>query len=83
MLTGWYVGYTIGAAVVVVVVMLVAALLSFARRIGVQVHTLTGALLEVKASTAALPGVATVNQRLGSVVDCATEARAVLAGDSA
>lgn len=79
-LTGWFVGYVIAALVIVVVVGLVTWILSLARRIGVQANAIVDALSEIRQTTAPIPEVATLNTKLGNVVDGATRARAALAG---
>ena len=75
-LTGWFVGYVIAAAVIIVVVGLIGWILSVARRIGVQANDIVAALGETRETTAPIPAVATLNTKLGSVVNQATTATA-------
>ncbi len=79
-LTGWYVGLTIGAIIVAVVVVLVAIILGLARRISVQARTITGALNEARVNTLALWDVDKVNESLRRAATNAQEARAALGG---
>jgi len=80
-LTGWYVGYVIAAAVIVVVVGLVGWLLSLARRIGVQAAAIVGVLADIRATTAPIPMVSKLNQKLLHVVEQASTARVALLGE--
>lgn len=80
-LTGWYVGYGIAAAVIVVVVCLVGWLLSLARRIGVQANAIVDALADIRATTAPIPLVAKLNRKLLHVVEQASTARVALLGE--
>lgn len=82
-LTGWYVGYVIAAAVIVVVVMLVGWILSLARRIGTQVNAIVAELQEIRSTTAPIPQVAVLNQKLGNVVNLAATAREAVIGAEA
>ena len=80
MLTGWYVGLTIGAVVVAAVVVLVAIILGLARRISVQARSITGALNQARVNTLALWDVDKVNEALRVTTRHASEARAALGG---
>ncbi len=80
MLTGWYVGLTIGAVVVAVVVVLVAIILGLARRISVQARSITGGLNQARVNTLALWDVDKVNESLRLTTRHAEEARGALEG---
>ena len=80
-LNGWYVGYAIAAAVIVVVVMLVGWILSLARRIGTQVNDIVAELAEIRVTTAPIPAVAQLNDKLVGVVNHAATARKALVGE--
>ena len=80
-LTGWFVGYVIAAIVVIIVVGLVGWILSVARRIGVQANEIVYTLSDIRETTAPIPAVATLNTKLGTVVNHATTARLALVGD--
>ncbi len=79
-LTGWYVGLTIGAVIVAAVVVLVAIILGLARRISVQARTITGALNEARVNTLGLWDVDKVNESLRRAIKYAQEARGTLGG---
>jgi len=80
-LTGWYVGYVVAAVVIVVVVGLVGWLLALARRIGVQATAIADAIAEIRGTTAPIPLVGKLNQKLLHVVQQATTARVALLGE--
>lgn len=80
-LSGWYVGYAIGAAVIVIVVVLLAGILATARRIGVMVDSLIEALVAIRTETAALPAVGELNATMGAVATRMVTARQVLVGE--
>ncbi|MGH9276854.1 MAG: hypothetical protein ACRD12_01905 [Acidimicrobiales bacterium] len=80
-LTGWFVGYVLAAAVIVVVVGLIGWILSLARRIGVQALEIVDTLADIRVTTAPIPTVATLNTKLGNVVNGATTARVALVGE--
>ncbi len=79
-LTGWYVGLTIGAVIVAVVVVLVATILGLARRISVQARSITGGLNEARVNTLGLWDVDKVNESLRRATMSAREARGALGG---
>lgn len=79
-LTGWYIGLSIGAVVIAVVVVLVAIILGMARRIAVQAKAITGALNQARVNTLPLWDVDKVNEALRLTAKHAQEARAVLEG---
>lgn len=80
-LTGWYVGYVIASAVIVVVVALVGWLLSLARRIHTQVREIFAEVGEIRQTTAPVPLVGKVNDKLVAIVDHAATARKALVGE--
>jgi len=80
-LTGWYVGYVVAAVVIVVVVGLVGWLLALARRIGVQAAAIVDALADIRGTTAPIPLVGKLNQKLLHVVQQASTARVALLGE--
>ncbi|MDQ6949408.1 MAG: hypothetical protein M3256_24950 [Actinomycetota bacterium] len=80
-LTGWYVGYVVAAVVIVVVVGLVGWLLALARRIGVQAAAIVDALADIRGTTAPVPLVGKLNQKLLHVVQQASTARVALLGE--
>jgi len=57
-MTGWAVGFTIGAIVVVVVVALVVPILVLAHRIGRQAQEINGALVRAEVNTRPLAALA-------------------------
>lgn len=79
-LTGWYVGFVIGAVAIVIVVALVAAILNLARGIGNQAVAITEALEESCVNTLPLWDVEKANAGLRSVVNSARQARSALEG---
>jgi len=80
-LTGWYVGYVVAAVVIVVLVGLVGWLLALARRIGVQAAAIVDALADIRRTTAPVPLVGKLNQKLLHVVQQAGTARVALLGE--
>ncbi len=80
-LTGWYVGYVIASAVILVVVALIGWILSLARRIGVQSQRIAGTVAEIRSTTAPIPTVKTLNEKLVHVVEQASAARVALIGE--
>lgn len=79
-LTGWYVGLTIGAVVIAIVVVLVAIILGMARRIAVQAKAITGALNVARVNTLPMWDVDKVNEALRLTIKHAEQARGVLEG---
>lgn len=80
-LTGWYVGYIIASVVIVIVVGLVGWVLSLARRIGVQANDIALTVNEIRGTTAPVPLVGKLNEKLARVVEQAAAGRAALLGD--
>jgi hypothetical protein len=74
------VGYVIAAVLIVVVVALVAIILALVRRLGGLADDITDVLDDVRANTASVPAVGTLNESLLSVVTHAAQAREALAG---
>lgn len=79
-LTGWYVGYIVAAAVIVVVVVLVGWLLSLARRVGTHANAIADLLGDIRGTTAPVPLVGSLNEKLARVVEQASTARVALLG---
>ncbi|MGH9184395.1 MAG: hypothetical protein ACRD0U_01030 [Acidimicrobiales bacterium] len=79
-LTGWYVGFVIGAVVIALVVVLVATILVLARRIGVQAAQIEAALEESRVNTWPLWQVDKVTTGLRSITRSAATARSALGG---
>lgn len=80
-LSGWYVGYAVAAALIVVVVALVGWILSLARRIGMQANAILVEVSEIKVTTAPIPAIGQVNDRLTAIVNQAVTARKTLVGE--
>jgi Sec-independent protein translocase protein TatA len=76
----WYLGLTLGFIVVVAVVVIVAAILTFASRIGEQARTAIEALEQVRDSTAPLWEVRKTNASAVAILGAARAARGALAG---
>jgi hypothetical protein len=79
-LTGWWIGMTIGAVVIAIVVVLVAIILGLARRISVQARSITGALNQARLNTLALWDVDRVNEGVRLTILHAEDARRALGG---
>jgi hypothetical protein len=80
-LTGWYVGYAVAAVVIVAVVGLVGWILGLARRIGVQANAILAVVSEIRGTTAPIPTIAKLNEKLLRVVQHATTARTAIVGE--
>jgi hypothetical protein len=80
-LTGWYVGYVVASAVIVVVVALVGWILSLVRKIHTQVLGISAEVAQIRETTAPVPLVAKVNDKLVAIVDHAATARKALVGE--
>lgn len=80
-LTGWWVGYGIGAAVVVIVAVVVLALIATARKIGDVAEDATRSLAQARDRTEVLWQVAVTNQVAGDLLTGARKARGVLSGE--
>ncbi|MDQ3738636.1 MAG: hypothetical protein M3337_05650 [Actinomycetota bacterium] len=78
-MSGWVLGWIIGAAVVVVVVVLLLLLIRGATRAAEKAEAILGALDEAKVNTLPLWEVDTTNQVATRIVVAATAAREYLA----
>ena len=81
-LTGWWVGYGVGAAIVAVVAVLLVLIILTARAIAAAAEDATRALTETRDRTEVLWQVTTTNQVAADLLDGATEARKALGGMS-
>lgn len=81
-MTGWWVGYGIGALVVLIVVVVVVAIIVTARRIGDVAEDGTRSLLLTRDRTEVLWQVATTNSVANDLLEGATKAREALGGGS-
>ncbi|MFP5299000.1 MAG: hypothetical protein ACLGHL_08445 [Actinomycetota bacterium] len=80
-LTGWWIGYGVGAAVVLIVATVVISLIVTARRIGDVAEDATRSLAETRDRTEVLWQVAVTNQVATELLTGAREARRALAGE--
>ena len=80
-LTGWYVGYAIGAVIVSLVVVLVATILTLARKIGVQAQEAIVALDQARVNSLPLWDVNKASEGLRNITNTAARARAMLGGE--
>ena len=80
-LSGWYVGYAVASVVIVLVVILVGWILSIASRINNQVTAIIGEIVEIQGTTALVPAVGKVNEKLVGIVNGAVAARKALVGE--
>lgn len=81
-MTGWWVGYGIGALVVLIVVAVVIAIIVTARRIADVAEDGTRSLIEARDRTEVLWQVATTNVVANDLLQGATKAREALGGGS-
>ncbi len=79
-LTGWWIGYGIGAAIVVVVAALLLAITATARRIASVAEDGTSSLRRTQERTEVLWQVGATNQVAADLLAGATEARRALGG---
>ncbi len=79
-MTGWWVGYGIGALVVLIVVVVVVAIILTARKIGDVAEDATQSLAQTRDRTEVLWQVATTNSVAADLLRGATEARHALGG---
>lgn len=82
-MTGWWVGYGVGALVVVIVVVVVVSIIVTARKIGNVAEDATRALALTQQRTEVLWQVATTNSVANDLLQGATTARETLAGNGA
>ena len=80
-LTGWYVGFAIGAVTITIVVVLVGIILGLARIIGRQAVDITRGLDDSRINTMALWDVDIVNRSIVGINRNAAKARAALGGE--
>lgn len=79
-LTGWWVGYAIGAAIVVVVALLLIAIIVTAKRIATIADDATRSLVVTRDRTEPLWDVATTNKVASDLLAAARQARKALGG---
>jgi hypothetical protein len=79
-LTGWWVGYAVGAVVVVAVALLLVLIIVTARRIAAVAEDAARSLAETRERTEVLWQVATTNQVAADLRDGAIQARKALGG---
>jgi len=78
--SGWVLGWIIGAGVVVVVVTLLLLMIRGAARAARKAEDILAALKEARVNTAALWAVGETNEAAGRIVAAATAARGALEG---
>ncbi len=81
-MSGWVIGWMIGAVVVVIVVVLLLLMISGAARAVAKAEAVLAALDEAKVNTLPLWEVDTTNQVAGRIVAAATDAREYLAAQT-
>jgi hypothetical protein len=79
-LTGWWVGFAVGAAIVVAVALLLVLIIVTARAIAAVAEDATRSLAETRDRTEVLWQVATTNQVAADLLDGAVRARKALGG---
>jgi hypothetical protein len=79
-MTGWLIGYAIGAAVVVVVVALLVTMIVLARSVNAKAAGIVGALHTSRDHTRALWGVTATNAAADRILASAAQARQHLPG---
>ena len=79
-LTGWWVGYAVGAAIVLVLAVLLILIILTARGIAAAAEDATRSLAETRDRTEVLWQVATTKQVAGELLDGAEQARRALGG---
>lgn len=80
-LTGWWIGYAIGAAVVLVVAVLLILIIATVRRIAAVAADATESLRTTQERTEALWELATTRTTAKDILASATEARHALGGN--
>jgi hypothetical protein len=80
-LTGWWIGYAVGAVVVVLVAALVITIIVTAKRISAVAKDATRALVQARDRTEVLWEVGTTNRVAEDILESAKRARAALAHD--
>ena len=81
-MSGWAIGFSVGAAVVVVVVVLLVLMIAGARRVATKAEDILSALEEARLNTLGLWDVATTNATAERIVAAAAGAREALAGET-
>jgi hypothetical protein len=79
-LTGWWVGYAIGAAIVIVVALLLVLIIRTARAIAAAADEATRCLAEARDRTEALWRVTATNELAADILEGARRAREALEG---
>jgi hypothetical protein len=79
-LSGWWVGYALGAAIVLVVAVLLILIILTARGIATAAEDATRLLAETRDHTEVLWQLATTKQVAADLLDGATQARRALGG---
>jgi hypothetical protein len=79
-LTGWWVGYALGAAIVLVVAVLLILIILTARGIAAAAEDATHSLAETRDRTEVLWQLATTKQVAADLLDGAEQARRALGG---
>ena len=79
-LFGWWLGLGIAFALIVVVVVVVSAILTLARRIGLQARTILADLDAARINTLGLGEVEQTNRAAKGILDAARAARGALGG---
>lgn len=81
-MSGWAIGFAVGAAVVVVVVVLLLLMIVGARRVAAKAEDILAALEQARLNTHGLWDVATTNATAERIVVAAAGAREALAGEA-
>lgn len=80
-MSGWVIGWAIGAVVVVIVVVLLLLMIRGASRATAKTDDIIEALERARHNTAALWRVADTNRTAGRIVEAASATREALAGE--
>lgn len=78
-MSGWAIGFTVGAVVVVIVVVLLVLMIAGARRVAGKAEAILAALNQARDNTYGLWAVADTNAAASRIVAAATSAREALA----
>ena len=79
-MSGWAIGFTVGAAVVVVVVVLLLLMITGARKVAAKAEDILAALHEARDNTQPLWGLVDTNSTADRIIAAATDARHALGG---
>lgn len=82
-MSGWVIGFAVGAAVVVVVVVLLLGMIVGARRAAAKAEAILAALHEARDNTLPLWQLVDTNATATRIVEAATAAREALEGKAA